>query len=265
MKQYKNFERNSTVQEIRDRFDVDVERFSNLETGQTASIDSPVHLDLLTEAAARTTPEAKSVLDIGCGAGNYTLKLLQHLPDLNVTLLDLCQPMLDAAARRTGAVTSGTVTTLQSDIRKANLGHEQFDIVLAAQCLHHLRGQEEWRTVFEKIYSAIRPGGSLWISDSLTCESQEITDMMWQRHGEYLVEFAKSKAAKDKIDWQQHDDELAVAEGEAYRDKVFAYIEKEDTPQTLVFQLNLLGQVGFQQVDVLHMHNRFASFGGRKM
>ena len=31
----------STVEEIRQRFDKDVERFSNLETGQSATIDAP--------------------------------------------------------------------------------------------------------------------------------------------------------------------------------------------------------------------------------
>jgi hypothetical protein len=32
---------------------------------------------------------------------------------------------------------------------------------------------------------------------------------------------------------------------EAYRDHVFAYVEKEDTPRPLLFQLDLLRQVEF--------------------
>jgi tRNA (cmo5U34)-methyltransferase len=67
----------STVEEIRARFDNDVERFSNLETGQSAVIDSPLCMDLVASAAAAVTPEAQSLLDIGCGAGNYTLKVLE--------------------------------------------------------------------------------------------------------------------------------------------------------------------------------------------
>jgi len=73
--------RKSSVDDIRRRFDGDVERFSNLETGQSATIDAPLALELVTEAAAATTPGARAVLDVGCGAGNYTLKLLQRLPD----------------------------------------------------------------------------------------------------------------------------------------------------------------------------------------
>ena len=93
----------STVEEIRQRFDADVERFSNLETGQSATVDAPLAMALVAEAAACTTPQARQVLDVGCGAGNYTLKLLQHLPNLDVTLIDLSGPMLARASERVSA------------------------------------------------------------------------------------------------------------------------------------------------------------------
>src|SRR6476661_1418053 len=101
----------STPEQIRQRFDNDVERFSNLETGQSATIDAPLVLELIAEAAAATTPGARAVLDVGCGAGNYTLKLLQRLPGLDATLVDLSPRMLDRAAQRVGRATSGEVTT----------------------------------------------------------------------------------------------------------------------------------------------------------
>jgi hypothetical protein len=71
----------STVDQIRERFDGDVERFSNLETGQSATIDAPLSLALIAEAASRVNPHATSLLDVGCGAGNYTLKVLERLPN----------------------------------------------------------------------------------------------------------------------------------------------------------------------------------------
>ena len=52
----------STVDEIRRRFDNDVERFSNLETGQSATIDAPLAMALVAQAAAATTPQARQVL-----------------------------------------------------------------------------------------------------------------------------------------------------------------------------------------------------------
>jgi len=45
---------------------------------------------------------------------------------------------------------------------------------------------------------------------------------------------------------------------------VFGYIEQEDTPRSLTYQLELLARVGFVRVDVLHKNACFAAFGGVK-
>ena len=232
----------STVEQIRQRFDNDVERFSNLETGQSAMIDAPLVLDLITAVVAATNPHATRVLDIGCGAGNYTVKLLQRLPDLNVTLVDLSKPMLDRALQRLGPLTTGNIAAWQGDIRQIVLEPDSFDIILAAAVFHHLRSDEEWHAVFGKCYAALKPGGSLWISDLIAHDDPVVQAVMWQRYGEYLTQL----------------------KGEAYRDQVFGYIEQEDTPRPLLYQLHLLKQVGFHAVEVLHKNAMFAAFGGIK-
>src|ERR1700722_18661185 len=111
----------SSVEQIRERFDRDVERFSNLETGQTATMDAALVLDLIAQCVAKTNPQARDILDVGCGAGNYTLKVLSHLPGLNATLIDLSAPMLDRAVLRIQANTMGSVTAIQGDIRELDL------------------------------------------------------------------------------------------------------------------------------------------------
>jgi tRNA (cmo5U34)-methyltransferase len=232
----------STVDEIRQRFDADVERFSNLETGQSATVDAPLAMALVAQAAAVTTPDARHVLDVGCGAGNYTLKLLENVANLDVTLLDLSLPMLDRAKERIGRATSGRITTIQGDIREIELPDAVFDIVLAAAVLHHLRIDQEWRDVFGAIYRALRPGGSFWVFDLVESTIPAIERLIRQRYGEYLTRF------KD----------------ESYRDQVFAYVEREDTPRPLLFQLDLLREVGFKQVEVLHKNVCFAAFGAVK-
>jgi len=232
----------STPQQIRERFDNDVERFSNLSTGQSAQIDSPLILDLISASAAATNPSATQILDVGCGAGNYTLKLLQKVPNLNITLIDLSKPMLDRAVGRIRPETSGTITPMQGDIRDLDLPHDYFDIILAAAVLHHLRGEEEWRGVFRKFHAALKPKGSLWVSDFISHQLPQVQRIMWERYGRYLT------SLKD----------------EKYRDHVFAYTEQEDTPRDLIFQFDTLRFAGFQQVELLHKNNCFAAFGAIK-
>lgn len=232
----------STVEQIRQRFDNDVERFSSLDVAQTTVIDARLMLDLIAEAAAVTTPQATDMLDVGCGAGNYTLRLLQSLPSLNVTLIDLSQPMLGRAAERIGEASTAAVTSIRTDIRDLDLADESLDIILAAAVLHHLRGEHEWREVFQKMHDALRSGGSLWISDLVEHSTQAIQAMMWQQYGEYLT--------------QLRDD--------AYRQHVFDYIAQEDTPRSLSFQLDLLKDVGFRHVELLHKSGCFAAFGAMK-
>ena len=99
----------SSIEEIRERFDNDVERFSNLDTGQLTTIDAKISLELITEAAKRIAPNATQLLDIGCGAGNYSLKMLSKLPNLECTLVDLSGPMLDRAFESVSKETSTKV------------------------------------------------------------------------------------------------------------------------------------------------------------
>jgi len=232
----------SSVAEIRQRFEGEVERFSNLETGQSAAIDAPLTLELVARAASGTNPTGRDVLDIGCGAGNYTLKLLQHLPNFNVTLVDLSEAMLERAKQRVSAATSFRVSTALGDIRELTLGKERFDVVLAAAVFHHLRDEAEWRAVFTKVYEAIKPGGSLWICDLIEHSIPAVQTIMWQRYGEYLSRF----------------------KNDAYRDDVFAYIERENTPRSLAFQIDLLRVCGFRTIEVLHKNKCFAAFGAVK-
>jgi tRNA (cmo5U34)-methyltransferase len=237
------FPRKSTIEEIRQRFDADVERFSNLETGQSATVDAPVSLELIARAAAGVRPRAAALLDIGCGAGNYTLKLLQFLPLRGVTLVDLSRPMIDRAMERIHAAAPAVaVTAIQGDIRGVALPDAAFDVAVTGAALHHLRGDEEWRHVFSAVRRALLPGGCFWISDFVKHESPAVQEVMWQRYGEYL----------------------AGLNGPAYRDQVFGYIEAEDTPRSVFWQLELLARTGFRDMEVLHKNGCFAAFGAIK-
>ena len=232
----------STVTEIKERFDNDVERFSNLDTGQLSTIDAKLSLELITEASKRIVPNAKQLLDVGCGAGNYSLMMLTKLPDLNCTLVDLSKPMLDKAFERVSDKTKGSVDILQGDIRDVKLSENYFDIILAGAVLHHLRDDRDWETTFEKLFGLLKPGGCLMISDLITQDTELLNEYTWERYGDYLEGLG----------------------GREYRQKVLEYVAKEDSPRSMNYQLDLMKKVGFGKVEILHKNMCFGAFGGIK-
>lgn len=115
-------------------------------------------------------------------------------------------------------------------------------MVIAAAVLHHLRDDHDWETTFSKIYRLTAPGGSFWITDLVSHETESIQDMMWQRYGDYLRSIGRN----------------------SYRDQVFDYIDKEDSPRSVTYQMELLRKVGFNLVEILHKNSCFAAFGAIK-
>ncbi|MDA3816395.1 MAG: class I SAM-dependent methyltransferase [Prolixibacteraceae bacterium] len=232
----------STPEDIRQNFDMQVERFSNIETGQTTAIDSPLCMELISGAARLTNPNAKQVLDLGCGGGNYAVKVAGIFPKIDCTLVDISGNMVKTAQKRVTDITTGEVTAIQGDYRELDLGENNFDIITAGTTLHHLRGNVEWKLVFEKIYRALKPGGSFWINDIVISETEEINDMMLSG----WLSILKKQVSESEV--------------EMYMNRY----ETEDSPRTLTYQLELMKKIGFNKTILLHKHFNFAAFGGIK-
>ena len=64
--------------------------------------------------------------------------------------------------------------------------------------------------------------------------------------------------------WNRYGDVLEAEGGPEYRNRVFEYVDKEDSPRSVDYQLDLLKKVGFRQVELLHKSSCFAAFCGVK-
>ena len=111
---------------------------------------------------------------------------------------------------------------------------------MSGAALHHLRGDEEWQTVFARLYRSLRPGGCLMISDLVAQQTEVLSAYFRERYGDYLTALG----------------------GTEYRDRVLAYVELEDSPRPLNYQLDLMREVGFREVEILHKNVCFAAYGG---
>lgn len=227
-----------TAAEIGRYFNGEVERFSDLAKGQASIKDARLMMDLLAETASILVPETHAILDIGCGAGNQTLNLLQVFPDADCTLLDISPAMLERAKERVGAVAPGPVIAVEGDIRTAELPQGKFDIAVAAAVLHHLRDEDDWKRTFAKIHSLLKPGGILLVSDLIRHENPKIEALFKVRQEVFLRE----------------------ALGDAEAERIMQSIADSDTPSPLEFQFGCLRQLGFREVALLHKNLVFAAY-----
>ncbi len=232
----------NTTDEIRKRFDADVERFSNLETGQTATMDAALVLGLIENCISAMHPDAKHVCDIGCGAGNFTLRILRQIPDISCTLIDLSGNMLARAQERIASAGGKIEKVYQEDIRNLELPSNHFDVIIAAAVLHHLRSQEEWGAVLKNIHSSLVKGGTFWIWDLVVYDEMHVEQLQQERYADYLIQL----------------------KGEDYQREVFAYIDREDTPVSSSFMIMKMLEAGFGEVEIIHKNSKFCALYGKK-
>ena len=227
-----------TAAEIASYFDGEVERFSDLATGQASIKDARLMMDIFAEVAPVLVPEARRILDLGCGAGNQTLNLLRAFPDADCTLLDISTAMLERARERVGSVAAGKVTLVAGDLRTAELPEGGFDIVVAAAVLHHLRDEADWRAGFSRIYKLLKDGGVLLVSDLIRHENPAVEAVFKARQEAFLRE----------------------ALGDAEAERILRSIAASDTPSPLEYQFDLLRKIGFREVALLHKTLVFGAY-----
>jgi tRNA (cmo5U34)-methyltransferase len=76
------------------------------------------------------------------------------------------------------------------------------------------------------------------ISDLVLQETEVLNDLIWEKYGDYLETLG----------------------GAEYRYKVLDYIDKEDSPRSLNYQLDLMKRTGFKSAEVLHKNICFAAY-----
>lgn len=109
-------------------------------------------------------------LELGCASGWLTLAMAQRGAD--ALGLDIAEGALDVARRYYESIRDsvpGRVEYRAADLNRLDLPPAAYDVIAVKGTLHHL---VEMRHVIENIHAALKPGGLLWVSDSLGDEAR---------------------------------------------------------------------------------------------
>ncbi|KAL4876993.1 S-adenosyl-L-methionine-dependent methyltransferase [Aspergillus karnatakaensis] len=98
------------------------------------------------------------VLDLACGTGRYTRKLIEWGAK-TVVGVDISQAMVDEARRECARACEGRVDFRVTDCAKPGLDVGKFDLVLASWFLDYARNEEEMFNMWTNIARSLKPGG----------------------------------------------------------------------------------------------------------
>ncbi len=91
-----------------------------------------------------------SVLEVGCGTGNY-VAALEQLAGAQCTGIDPSREMLDAARRQTSKVSLGI-----GSAEKLDFPDDSFDLVFSVDVIHHVEGRPAF---YNEARRVLKPGG----------------------------------------------------------------------------------------------------------
>ncbi len=193
--------------------------------------------------------KGNAILDLGCGNGNLTRRLLDIDGTISAVLVDASPEMLQKA--RESLAGRGRISFLNTSFEEmirsgTELG--PFDIVVSSLAIHHLTPRDK-KALFDLIFRWLRPGGHFLNIDAVLPPTTSLETWyigLWE-------------------EWvRRHCEGAQVKEGLALIYEHHQAKAHHDCLETLEDQLDDLRGIGFDDVDVVFKDGINTIYCGRK-
>jgi tRNA (cmo5U34)-methyltransferase len=206
-------------------------------------------LEVITRCLNSTS---RQILELGCGTGELSLKILKRCPDAQIIALDYSPRMLQFAQNKiTAAGYQQQWTGIQADFGEwannpegLHIGSE-FDACVSSLAIHHLQDEMKFK-LFQRIATSLGQGGCFWNADPTLPESPALAEIY--------------KAAREE--WaNQQGTNLAEIRAQLGTSTTQGY-SSQDQLATLDAHLQMLTKAGLKTVAVPWKYYGLAVFGG---
>jgi len=120
---------------------------------------------------AGTARRDLNIIDIGAGAAVWSLTIAAHDARARVTAVDWPAILKIAAAQAGSRGLADRFTALPGNYHEIELPEGTYDLAIVGN-VTHIETESGNRTLFEKLYTALRPGGELAIIDVMPGQAQ---------------------------------------------------------------------------------------------
>ncbi|MGW0283700.1 class I SAM-dependent methyltransferase [Streptomyces sp. NPDC003236] len=203
-----------------------------------------IMLDMV-EALVGTAPR---VLDLACGTGTITARLLARFPGATSTGVDL-DPALLAIARGTFEG-DDRVSFVTADLKDpdwpARLPYDSYDAVLTATALHWLHS-EPLAALYGRLAELVRAGGVFMNADHMIDESTPRINAAERAQRHARMDQAKRDGALDWAEWWRvAAEDPVLAEPTARRFEIYGEHADGDMPSP-AWHARVLREKGFEE------------------
>ncbi len=196
-------------------------------------------MQALIDALPFRSKDKIKILDLGCGTGNLSQKLLLAYPNARISCVDMAENMLKMAKAKLKG--SRNVLFWQGDVRDLSC-REKYDCIVSSMVLHHVEGREKPR-LYRKLRNCLPKGGVFLCVDIFLSSNRHLQELYMDKWKEFMrANGLPEKKVNNML--RRH--------------------QKEDRPVVFTEELEILRRAGFKEVDVILKHYNFAVYGGMK-
>jgi SAM-dependent methyltransferase len=209
------------------------------------------------DVLAELLPDSFTALDLACGPGSISQRLLARFPEARAIAVDI-DPVMLALGQGVLGTANGRLRWLEADLASSDwletLAGTQVDVVLSTTALHWLEPEPLTR-LYRGLGRLLRPGGLLLNGDNMAFGSgtstlarlsQRVLGRQWSD-----ASFADLGVETAEQWWDALAREPAVATLLAERARRFAGKRRQESPPDFDFHTAALHEAGFSEVGTI--------------
>ncbi len=154
----------------------------------------PYYDQMLDTLVACVPANARRLLELGCGTGELSLKLLTHCPNAHLVAVDYSPRMIhQATSKLKKAQLEERVTFIEADFGAWAKGEIQeeigtnFEGCISSLAIHHLSDEIKQQLLL-CIAQSLAPKGCFWNADPILQESSQLQDIYLNIREQWAIE-----------------------------------------------------------------------------